>query len=125
MTILLLGCTEIKTDNATESYKKWSGTKPPKDIELLKGQYWQSSHWTKEYIIYLKIKPSRHWFNEFKKQNHLVIDNRDWTKPDDSPSWFDPQINSTRYSNGKDFDQGSRYLYDSIPGIFYLYEVQL
>jgi len=124
-TILLAGCFEIKTDNAIEAYKYWAGDKPTKDVGLINGQYWQSPHWTKEYIMYLKIKPTKQWLDSYIKQNHLVIDNRNWTKPDDSPAWFNPPANSLRYSDGKDFDQGTRYICDPISGICYIYEIQL
>jgi hypothetical protein len=123
--ILLASCSEIKTDNAVETYKYWTGTDPTKDIGLINGQYWQSSHWTKEYIMYLKIKPTDQWLDSFLKQNQLVIDKRNWTKPDDAPSWFKPSDNSVRYSDGKDFDQGTRYICDSTYRICYIYEIQL
>ena len=57
LTILSLSsCSEINTTNPAETYKYWSGTSTFSDLELLNGQYWQSSHWTREYIMYLKFK---------------------------------------------------------------------
>jgi hypothetical protein len=123
--ILLTSCSEIETENAFETYRFWAGTDPAKDIDLINGRYWQSSHWTKEYIMYLKTKPTKEWLDSFIKENQLVIDKRVWTKPEDAPIWFIPSDNSLRYSDGKDFDKGSRYIYDSISGICYIYEIQL
>jgi len=123
--IFLTSCSEIRTDSAIETYRYWAGADPAKDIGLINGQYWQSSHWTKEYILYLQIKPTKEWLDSFISQNKLVIDKRNWTKPDDSPIWFEPSDNSLRYSDGKDFEQGTRYIYDSISGICFLYEIQL
>lgn len=125
LVILFARCSEIKTDNAVKTYRYWAGSNVTKEIGLLNGQYWQSSHWTKEYIVYLKLKSTKQWLNSFIKQNQLVIDKRNWTKPDDAPDWFDPSDNLIRYSDGKDFDQGTRYIYDSKSGICYIYEIQL
>ncbi|MFN8206592.1 MAG: hypothetical protein U0T82_04195 [Bacteroidales bacterium] len=106
--ILFTCCTEIKTDNAVKTYRYWGGTDPTEDIGLINGHYWQSSHFTKEYIMYLKIKPTKQWLESFITQNQLVIDKRNWTIPDDAPTWFKPSDNSLRYSDGKDFNQGTR-----------------
>lgn len=116
---------ETKTSDAKETYKYWAGTNPPSDIELMKGQYWQSAHWTKEYIMYLKFKPTEEWWTEFLKQNYISPDKDNWTLPSDVPTWFKPTDNSIRYSGGDDFDQGSRYFRDTITGICYIYEIQL
>lgn len=121
----LSSCSEINTNNAKETYKYWSGGDAPSDLELIKGQYWQSSHWTKEYIMYLELKPSESWWNEFLKQNNISFDRADWTKPTDAPIWFNPSENSIRFGGNTDFDQGSRYFKDTLTGVCYIYEIQL
>ena len=83
-----------QTSDAKETFKYWAGTNPPADIELLNGQYWQSGHWTKEYIMYLKLKPSKTWWDDFVKQNSLTVDTTKWSKPDDAPNWFEPTKNT-------------------------------
>ena len=95
--ISLTSCSEIKTSDAKETFKYWAGTNPPADIELLNGQYWQSSHWSKEYIMYLKLKPSKTWWDDFVKQNSLTVDTTKWSKPDDAPNWFEPTKNTKQY----------------------------
>ena len=122
---VLTSCMETKTSDAKDTYKYWAGTNPPSDIELMKGQYWQSAHWTKEYIMYLKFKPTEEWWTEFLKQNYISPDKDNWTMPSDAPTWFKPTDNSIRYGGGDDFDQGSRYFRDTITGICYIYEIQL
>src|SRR5690554_1690857 len=122
---VLTSCMETKTSDAKDTYKYWAGTNPPSDIELMKGQYWQSAHWTKEYIMYLKFKPTEEWWTEFLKQNYISPDKDNWTLPSDAPTWFKPTDNSIRYNGGDDFDQGSRYFRDTITGICYIYEIQL
>jgi len=56
--LILISCNDRKTFNAKDSYKFWAGTNPPTDLKLLKGQYWQSAHWSKEYILYLSFIPT-------------------------------------------------------------------
>ena len=125
LAIILTSCSEIKTDNPQETYKYWSGTNSPSDLKLLNGQYWQSAHWTKEYIMYLELKPSDKWWSDFLEQNYISVDNGDWTIPDDAPTWFKPSENSIRYGGDSDFDQGSRYFKDTLTGVCYIYEIQL
>ncbi len=126
LTILTFSsCSEIKTTNSTETYKFWSGTNAPSDLELLNGQYWQSSHWTREYIMYLKFKPSDKWWNEFIQQNRISTDKGDWIMPGDAPTWFKPSENSIRFVGNSDFDQGSRYFKDTLTDVCYIYEIQL
>ena len=61
----LSSCSEIKTTNPKKIYEYWAGTNLPPDLELINGQYWQSAHWTREYIMYLEFKPSENWWKEF------------------------------------------------------------
>ncbi|MDT0293418.1 hypothetical protein ACFQ3R_12565 [Mesonia ostreae] len=78
MILLLLlffsSCSEVNTTQANEVYKYWSGSNPPTDLKLIKGQYWQSAHWTKEYMMSLKMKPTKTWWNTFIVQNKLEVD---------------------------------------------------
>ena len=128
MTILLFATLTIscskRTNDANETFKYWSGSEVPDDVKLLKGQYYESPHFTKEYIMYLKLKPTKKWWFEYLKYNSILIDKKDWTKPSDAPIWFKPSETSLRFYR-KDFDQGSRYFYDSASGICYIYEIQL
>ncbi len=121
----LTSCSEIKSADPNEVYKYWSGTEAPADLQLLEGQYWQSAHWTREYIMYLKLKPTKKWSSEFIDQNQLQIDNENWSMPTDAPDWFKTKDNKVIYSSGDEFDQGSRYYLDTLTGDFYIYEIQL
>lgn len=120
----MTSCSEIRTDNPTDSYEYWTGTKPTDDIKVLNGQYWQSGHWTREYILYLKIRPTDKWWNEFVKQNQLQIDNKDWSKSSDSPDWFQLTDKIEVYKHADDFND-SRYFRDSVTGECFIYEIQL
>ena len=121
----LTSCLEIKTTNPAKTFKYWAGTNPPADFELFNGQYWQSPHWTREYVMYLAFKPTEIWWNEFLKQNNIVQDNGQWIIPTDAPCWFRPSDSFVRYRIERDFDQGSRYFKDTTTGICYIYEIQL
>ncbi len=123
--LVFTACQEIKTTDPNEAYKYWTGTNPPIDIHVLKGQYWESAHWTQEYILYLKLKPTQAWWNKYVQANHLIIDTSDWIKPSGKPDWFDLSQNCIRYRRDVDFDQGSRYFYDQTSGECYIYEIQL
>ena len=131
ITVLLLlfifslsSCAERNTTDAVEAYTYWAGSEPSSEIKLIKGQYWQSSHWSKEYILYLKFKPSKLWRYEFIRQNNLVVNEREWTMPKISPSWFIPSEKSIRYSSRDNFGD-SCYFFEVETGIFYIYEIQL
>lgn len=122
--LLLTSCSETRTDDPIASYKYWAGTEPTGDVEILNGQYWQSAHWTKEYILYLQIKPTDKWWDEFVKQNQLKVDNEDWVKSSDSPEWFQLTDNVEMYKHADDFND-SRYFRDKVTGQCYIYEIQL
>ena len=119
----LLGCSEQKTDDPIQSYELWSGQKPDPTVNVLNGQYWQSAHWSKEYILYLEIQPSATWRKAFLKQNNLTLGgDRDY--PTEAPVWFKPSDNYRVWKSSTS-DQDSRYFEDTLSGHMYLYEVQL
>jgi hypothetical protein len=122
--LLLTSCSETRTEDPIDSYKYWAGTEPTDDVKVLNGQYWQSGHWTKEYILYLQIKPTDQWWDEFVKQNKLQTDNEDWIKSSDSPAWFQLTGNIEIYKHADDFND-SRYFRDKVTGECYIYEIQL
>ncbi len=122
--IALTGCSEIRTDDPVDSYTHWAGEDPTSEVTILNGQYWQSGHWTREYILYLKIKPANKWWETFVKQNQLQIDHEHWSKPSDSPTWFQPTGKFEIYKPADNFND-SRYFHDNVTGECYLYEIQL
>jgi hypothetical protein len=121
---LAISCQDKITTSAKDTFKYWTGYSAPQGFDLIKGKYWQSSHWTKEYIIYLKFKPTKQWWDEFIRQSNLSPDSSIWEKPTDAPAWFKPTDNSIQYGQSG-FSQGSRYFRDSITGVCYVYEIQL
>jgi len=122
--ILLTSCSEIRTEDPIKSYEYWAGTKPPRELKVIQAKYWQSAHWTKEYILYLKLKPTEEWWSELLKQNNLVKDTGQWTIPSDSPEWFKLPNNVTSHRPGDNFCQ-SRFFRDNQTGECYIYDIQL
>lgn len=123
LTILLSSCLEKNTTDPVKAYKYWAGEKPGKDVQVIKAQYWESSHWTKEYEMYMELKTSPLWRSEFIRQNSLKRDTV-YTLPDDTPSWFKPGP-SDRIWQPSGFSQGSVYFEDSLSGRLLIYEIQL
>ena len=115
---------EKRTDDPIQTYKLWAGEKPPMEVEVIHGKYWESPHWSKEYIIYLELKTSLEWKNEFIKQNHLVQNKTNQNIPSDAPSWFKP-TESCRIWMPSGFTQGSTYYEDTLSGHIFIYEIQL
>jgi hypothetical protein len=68
---LMLSCFKIETKDANESYKYWTGKDAPKEIKLIKGEYYQSPYFTLEYELFLKFESDKNWFYEFVKYNKL------------------------------------------------------
>lgn len=118
------GCIEKKTQTPIEAYTFWSGQTPPKDVKVLHGSYWQSSHWSKEYITYLHLKASRNWRKEFIKRNHLIETNNTTVLPSDAPQWFKADKHYRVWANSES-SQGSVYYEDTLKWNFLIYEIQL
>ena len=116
---------EINTSDPNEAYKYWTGVNPTDDIKILNGHYWQSPHWSREYIMYLKLKPTEEWWEKFIDVNHLTVNQSQWSQPNGAPAWFNPSDNSIKYGGGLEFDQGSRYFIDTLTRECYIYEIQL
>ena len=118
-------CCAKKTANAEQAYEYWAGSKPPNDIEVIEGEYYESPHFTLEYELSLKLKSNRKLFNDFVAQNGFVIDSvaNQWTKPSELPEWFEPEIGSVVYCKDPTdkFDR-SRYFYNYETGVWYIYE---
>lgn len=118
------GCIEKKTQDPIQAYTFWSGQAPPKDIQMIHGLYWQSSHWSREYITYLHLKTSQSWRKEFIKRNHLIEANNTIVLPSDAPQWFKADKNYRTWTNSE-FSQGSVYYEDTLTSNFLIYEIQL
>jgi len=122
---LLVSCFPIETKNAEKTYEYWSGSEPPKEIELIKGEYYQSPHFSLEYELFLKFKSDKNWFNEFVEYNELEIDivKNDWTMWTELPEWFKTDKNYLIYTKDQNNEfERSRYFINPENGICYIYE---
>lgn len=121
--VLCVGCMEKNTTDPVEAFKYWSGEKPGKDVQVINARYWESAHWTKEYVMYMELKASSLWRSELIRYNNLKRDTV-YRLPDDAPAWFKPgpQVRIWQHS---EFSQGSVVLEDSTKGRLWIYEIQL
>jgi hypothetical protein len=117
-------CTEKKTDDPIETYKLWSGEYPQKNIEIIHGRYWQSAHWTKEYIMYMELIAPGQWRAQFVQQNKLVETSTRPAIPSDAPTWFTPGRNLRTFAPTENI-QGSIICEDTLTGKMFIYEIQL
>jgi hypothetical protein len=111
---------EKNTTHPIEVYNLWGG-EVPKEVEVINGKYWQSAHFTKEYIMYLELKASPLWRTELIKQNNLVETKERISIPSDAPNWFKP-TGSFKAFIQPEFSQGSVYLEDTASGRMFIYE---
>ncbi|WP_299122203.1 hypothetical protein [uncultured Tenacibaculum sp.] len=122
---LLVSCLPIETKNAEKAYKYWSGSEVPNEIELIKGEYYQSPHFSLEYELFLKFKSDEKWFEEFVEYNGLEIDTigNDWTRWTELPEWFKSDRDFLIYAKDQsDEFERSRYMRNPKTGISYIYE---
>ncbi|WP_418602326.1 hypothetical protein [Hwangdonia sp.] len=119
----LVSCFQVETTNPDKAYSYWAGAKPPKDIQLINGEYYQSPHFTLEYELFLEFKATEEWRQEFINYNDLKIDiqNEDWSRFTKLPEWFKPNGNYKVYSRNDEYDR-SRYFIEPKSGICYIYE---
>lgn len=120
----LSGCFEKRTENAEDAFTYWAGAEVPKEVQVLHGQYWQSAHWTREYIMFLHLKTTDLWWNEYVKKSKLVPDDAPWTKPADAPAWFEIPAGFEMYRLPDDWND-SRVFHDRKTGESFIYEIQL
>lgn len=121
----LISCSPIETKNAEKAYEYWSGNKPSKEIKLIKGEYYQSPHFSLEYELFLKFKTDKKWFNDFIEHNKLELDTfkNDWFNYTKLPNWFKADENYLIYTKDKtDTSERSRYFINRKNGICYIYE---
>lgn len=134
LSCLLVACSTQNTDSGhttvdasgkvfkvggLETFRYWAEGEPGSSTEVLNGQYWSSSHFTKEYIMYLELRSS--WAKDFPTENGLQRAVGPLEIPKDAPDWFSPS---------EDYDvwigsQGSLYFIDPNSGHMFFHEVQL
>jgi len=60
-------CKEKTSTNPNEIYQLWTGVNPSKEIKVINGQYWESVHWTKEYVLFMELQTDNFFWDKFKK----------------------------------------------------------
>lgn len=123
LAVLFWGCLEKNTSDPIKAYKYWANEKPGEDVQVIRAQYWESAHWTKEYEMYMELKVPRLWRSEFIRRNNFRRDTI-YSLPEDAPAWFKPGP-LDRIWQPSGFNQGSVCFEDSVTGRFLIYEIQL
>jgi hypothetical protein len=124
LSFILASCSK-STQDPQEAFQYWTGQKAPKEIELIKGKYYQSPHFSLEYVLFLKFKSDQRFFNEYVKYNKLEIDTvgNDWSRFTDLPEWFKVDKNYLIYAKDQNDEfERSRYFINPKTGICYIYE---
>ncbi|MES2426636.1 MAG: hypothetical protein V4560_06660 [Bacteroidota bacterium] len=89
--ISMVSCIERSTTDAAKSYELWAGEKPGHGAWAIHGKYWQSAHFTKEYITYLELTVVPRWKTEYLSQSHLIVSPDSTFSISDPPLWFKPK----------------------------------
>lgn len=121
----LVGCFSKETNDPETAFNYWSGSYPSKDLVLMKGEYYQSGHFTLEYKVFLKFKSNDEWFEKFVEINKLEIDTigNDWKAFTNLPDWFKPSQKFLIFSKDQsDEFETSRYFRNKETGVNYIYE---
>ncbi|GAO41394.1 hypothetical protein [Flavihumibacter petaseus] len=123
--VLLTGCFKTETKDPGKAFTYWYGSEPPAHIEMIRGQYFQSPHFTLEYEVFLKFRTNNKWFNGFAEYRKLEIDTvkNDWTRWTELPRWFKPDQTFLIYAKDpKNEFETSRYFFNPDSGICYIFE---
>ena len=124
LVLVQTSCQRKRSENPGEVYRLWAGEAPPNDVKVLKGRYWESAHFAKEYIVYMELVAPREWIQNFIEQNKLKVETEDKEIPRDAPDWFKPPLKDILWTPSG-FGKGSKYFIDSSYTHMFLYEVQL
>ena len=125
--IIFSGCSEKDVRNLKEAYSYWIKSDMNSKVEVVNGKYWESSHFSHEYIIYLELKIDSYWWTKFSKENELVIDTyqNESFYNNDFPKWFKPSKEFVAYKSNTDSDQESMYFYNKKTQSVFIYKIQL
>ncbi|MFD1061902.1 hypothetical protein ACFQ1Q_01490 [Winogradskyella litorisediminis] len=117
----LAGCYSKSSTNPEEVYKYWLGEKPPKELKIINGSYYQSPHFTLEYEVFLEMEVTKTWWKDFIRINNLSLDNTSSDFLTELPEWFKFNSSYTKYSNKDKYDR-SAYFINLKNGKCFIYE---
>ncbi|WP_299121455.1 hypothetical protein [uncultured Tenacibaculum sp.] len=131
ISFMLIGC-GIETYDAEKAYDYWENGNINEEVEIVNGQFWKSDHWTYEYAVFLKLKPSKKWKKKFfkiyktkknkigkynpKNQEHSTLYLEWFEKPD----WFFP---TSEFEVFKGY--GGNYYWNEKDNVLLFFEMQL
>jgi hypothetical protein len=99
LVMLFNSCIEKNTTDPIKAFTYWM-PKVPEGVKVINGTYWESPHWTKEYILYLEMQASEKWLKQFHIDDRLTQDESIFSVPEDAPTWFRPPANYKDWRSG-------------------------
>lgn len=81
-------------------FNRWAGYDAPADIKVLHGRYWESAHWTREYIVHLDMEWPKEYVANYISDNHLTPIDSMPPLGADTPEWFAPSPSMRSWSTG-------------------------
>ena len=121
---LTFGCVEKNTESPDSAYKHWTGESPSNNIDVINGRYWQSSHWTLEYVVFLELKTDSSWIDALIRKTKFKQSEKPESLPYDKPDWFSPPKGYIVYVP-KGFSQGSKFFVSPDRTRMFVYDIQL
>ena len=80
-----------------QNWNRAFGQDPPVGVSVVHSYYWESDHFTHEYIYFFEVKASQEWKEAFLKERKVepVAPSKAWSfryshNYDDTPEWFAP-----------------------------------
>ena len=76
------------------------GTNAPAGVQVTRSAFWQSSHFTYEYSVFMQLTNASQWADTLRQSGQLVATNLppDWRRPslagNVTPAWFMPKAPS-------------------------------
>lgn len=96
--VVLSSCWATKTDDADKAFSYWARQSPDhKKVTPIRGQYWQSPHFTLEYVAYLQLVIEPEWKKELLELNEMYTDSTKFYRTENTPVWFLPPDSSILY----------------------------
>lgn len=132
--LFLITCTScgIETYDSEKAYEHWENGNIGEDVEIINGQFWKSGHWTYEYVVFLELKPSIKWKDEFfklyrAKENQVgKYNSQNSTHLTNGPNWFE---NPEWFNPNSEFDvykgYGGNFYWNNKENTLLFYEMQL
>jgi len=86
-------------DDDHYNWERAFGERVPKGVEVVHSRYWNSDHFTHEYVYFMEITATDEWWENYKRTNSLMqftlpsMPGGTWEGNSQFPNWFAPGSN--------------------------------